>query len=332
MPNLSFLKNVELTELHVHVGSAVSALELWEIAQDQGLRLPTKDYWAFHKLIKMSTPEQYEEYLKRFDLTEKIQSSPNAMFEVIQRGIAKAYLKNNITKIELRFNPIYRNQKGSIDLDHIIVYAIHGMERAMLKFPVQAGLVLCLDRRLSNKENAGIVKKAIKYHKRGVVGIDLAGSISANDHARSFQPAQIKEMVADAKAAGLGITIHTGEVTEVNEMWEVIHELKPDRLGHGIACVHDPKLMKYLKEQNIVLETCPSSNLQTKVIANFDQMRQIYRALLNHQVKFTINTDGPEFLDTSLLHEYQLLLANHILTKEEILKANQIASAASFIN
>lgn len=327
----TFLEQLTIAELHVHVGSCISARELWEIAHDQGLRLPTKEFWSFNDIIKMDDPTDYETYLKKFDLTEQIQSSPDAMFKVLQRGIANAYLKSNITTIEPRFNPIYRNKKGLIDLDHIIVFSLQGMERAMLKYPIKAGLILCLDRRLNLTENTGIIKKAIQYQRRGVVGIDLAGSISSNDNARGFEPKHIEKIVQEAKEAGLGITIHTGEVTDTKEMWEVIHYLKPDRLGHGIACVNDKKLMKYLAENQIVLETCPSSNLKTKVVKNWQEMKQIYDTLKANSVPFTINTDGPEFLHTTLLKEYDLLLSQDILTKHDVIKANKLANQASFI-
>jgi adenosine deaminase len=330
-PKNNVPSETELTELHVHVGSSVSSIELWEIAHKQGLRLPTKSFWDFQKVIKMDKAQDYESYLKKFDLTEEIQSSPDAMFKVMQVGIAKAYLRNNITKVELRFNPIYRNKEGTIDLDHIIVFALQGMERAMLKYPVQAGLILCLDRRLGPKENKGIVDKAIKYHRRGVVGIDLAGSITANENSRSFEPKDIAEMVARAREAGLGVTIHTGEVTGPEEMWQVLKYLKPDRIGHGIACIKDEKLMQKLREEEIVLETCPTSNLQTKIIKDYEEMREIYHTLKENKILFTINTDGPEFLGTNLRTEFKKLINNNILSKEDLLKANHIASQASFI-
>ena len=78
MTDLSFLNNVELTELHAHLGFSVSPTMLWELAHDQGLKLPTKDYWQFERLITIYETKEYEEYLKLYDLTEKIQSSPEA--------------------------------------------------------------------------------------------------------------------------------------------------------------------------------------------------------------------------------------------------------------
>ncbi|MBI3576494.1 adenosine deaminase [Candidatus Gottesmanbacteria bacterium] len=331
MTDLSFLNGVELTELHAHLGFSVSPTMLWEIAHEQGLKLPTKSYWEFEKLVTIYEKKDYEEYLQLYDLTEKIQSSPEALFTAAQTAVSSAYRKNNITGLELRFNPILRNRNGDRDLDHLIVFTLQGMERAMLKYPVKVGIILMMDRRFSEHENATIVKKAIKYKNRGVVGIDLAGPITLNDHSKSFSPKQIAHMIKDAKTAGLGITIHTGEATNADEMWDVLETLAPHRIGHGIACVADPKLMKRLSDHHIVLETCPTSNLHTKLIKDFDHMQHIYQTLKKHHVPFTINTDGPEMQRTSLRGEYELLLKNNILTKEDLLKANDIARNASFI-
>jgi adenosine deaminase len=205
------------------------------------------------------------------------------------------------------------------------------MERAMLKYPVKAGIILMMDRRFTEEQNTAIVRKAIKYKNRGVIGIDLAGPIQVNDHSKAFKPKNIAPLVKEARAHGLGVTIHTGEATDSEEMWEVIEWLKPDRIGHGIACVHDAKLMRYLAQHKIVLETCPTSNLNTKLVRNFDHMREIYSALNEYNVAYTINTDGPEMQLISLRKEFEKLYRENILTAEDLLKANRIATEASFI-
>lgn len=331
MADLSFLNNIPLTELHTHLGFSVSPTMLWELAHTQGLKLPTKNYWEFEKLVTIYEQKNYEEYLQLYDLTEKIQSSPEALFTAIQVAISGAYRKNNITTLELRFNPILRNRGGERDLDHIIIFTLQGMERAMLTYPVRAGIILMMDRRFTFQENQAIVKKAIKYKHRGIVGIDLAGPIDRTDQSKAFKPQDITDLIEEARLAGLGITVHTGEATNISEMWEVVEILKPNRIGHGIACIEDDKLMQILKEQHIVLETCPTSNMNTKLVRDFNQMRHIYKILLKHQVPFTINTDGPEMQRISLRGEYEKLLDNDILTKEDILRCNEIAEKASFI-
>ena len=324
---MDWLTKLELTELHTHVGASVSPTMLWEMAHNQGIKLPTKDYWQFEKLITLQHKENLNDYLKKFELTELIQSSPEAMFTAMETAVSGAFRKNNITTLELRYNPIYRNRRGERDLDHTIVFSLQGMERAMLKYPVRAGVILCMDRCLPVAANKIIVEKAIKYKNRGVVGIDLAGSYDGPIRAK-----MIKGLVEQARAAGLGITIHTGETPDVAEMWEVVRELKPDRIGHGIAAAQDPQLMRHLVKTKTVLEICPTSNINTKVVSGYPQLKQIFARFLEFGVKFTINTDGSEMQQVNLREEFRRLLANKILTEPELVESNTTARKASFIN
>ncbi|KKU87327.1 MAG: Adenosine deaminase [Candidatus Beckwithbacteria bacterium GW2011_GWC2_47_9] len=324
---MDWLAKLELTELHTHVGASVSPTMLWEMAHNQGIKLPTKDYWQFEKMITLQHKENLNDYLKKFELTELIQSSPEAMFTAMETAVSGAFRKNNITTLELRYNPIYRNRRGERDLDHTIVFSLQGMERAMLKYPVRAGVLLCMDRRLPVAANKIIVEKAIKYKSRGVIGIDLAGSYDGPIKAK-----MIKGLVKEAKAAGLGVTIHTGETPDVNEMWEVVRELKPDRIGHGIAAVRDIKLMRYLAQSKTVLEICPTSNINTKVVKDYSEFKKIFTSLIDHGVKFTLNTDGPEMQQVNLREEFRRLLQNEVLTQVELIRANETARKASFIN
>jgi len=229
--------------------------------------------------------------------------------------------------VEIRMNPMLRSREGKIDLDHIIVYTLQGLERASLKFPkLKTGLILSMDRRFSGEVNRIIVDKAIKYRDRGVIGVDLAGPIDKN-----FSIDDLTGLSKRIHAEGLGLTIHTGEATDTDEMWEVVTKLRPDRIGHGIAAVHDEQLMTYLREHEIVLETCPSSNLKTQTVANLDEMHHNYQILLEHEVPFTINTDGPILQNTTLPREYQMLMDQGILSFKQAQEINARAHAVSFI-
>lgn len=316
----------ELTELHVHVGSAVDPSIMWEIAHDQGIKLPTKDYWEFKKLITALDKTTYDKYLDLFHWTELIQSSPEAMEKSIYSIASGAYRKNNITTLEIRFNPMKRNRGGERDLDHIIMASIHGMEKAMLAYPIKVGLIFCLDRSFNPDLNKIIAQKAIKYAKRGVVGIDLAGHIN-----KEFDLHDLVTMIADCRKAGLGITIHTGEATGPDEMMQVIELLSPDRIGHGIRSSEDEKTMREIAKRGIVLEVCPTSNVHTAVVKNLMDFKEIFAKFKSFEVPFTINTDGPEMLRTNLLNEYELLLKNNILTKDDLLVVSKTAKQASFL-
>src|SRR6267143_874768 len=167
----------ELTELHVHLGGAVDPAAMWGIAHDQGIRLPTKDYWEFVDLItvRKQSKKSFEDFLALYHWTELIQSSPLAVERSVYEVVGGAYRKANITTMELRFNPMKRNRGGEQDLDHIVAAALRGMDRATLEYPVKPGLIFCLDRAFPYELNEIIVEKAISWHDRGVVGVDIAG-------------------------------------------------------------------------------------------------------------------------------------------------------------
>ena len=114
-----------------------------------------------------------------FKWTELIQSSPLAIEQSVYHTIAGAYRKNNITLLELRFNPMKRNRGGEQDLDQIMMAAVRGIDRASLEYPVRTGLIICLDRTFDHKLNEILLEKALRYKSRGVVGIDIAGPASA---------------------------------------------------------------------------------------------------------------------------------------------------------
>ena len=98
----------------------------------------------------------FQAYLDLFHWTELIQSSPIAVERSVYEVIGGAYRKNNVTGLELRFNPMKRNRGGEQDLDHIIAAAVRGMDRAILEYPqVRAGLIFCLDRSSAGLTRSG---------------------------------------------------------------------------------------------------------------------------------------------------------------------------------
>src|SRR5499427_5654095 len=156
-----------LEELHTHLGGSVASEILWSIAHEQGIALPVKDYWEFDRLVTVSDPRGVAD-LNALDAiyhwTEMIQSSPLAVERSVHAAIGGAYRSQHITTFELRFNPMKRNRGGERDLDHIIMAASRGLDRAALEYPlVRAGLILMMDRTFSAELNGIIVEKAIRW-------------------------------------------------------------------------------------------------------------------------------------------------------------------------
>ena len=320
----------ELTELHCHVGGAVNPAIMWSVAHQAGIRLPTKDYWHFVELISVTHPDKVNnlaEYDQIFRWTELIQSSPMAIERSVYEVIGAAYRDCNVTTVELRFNPMKRNRGGERDLDHIISAAIRGQDRALLEYQqVHAGLILMMDRTFPLDLNSIIVDKALRYQTRGIIGIDIAGPPNADFSYRAHAP-----LVERAREAGLGITIHTGEEGRLEDMWEVVEHLRPQRIGHGILSAFDEPLLVRLREDGIVLEICPTSNLRTKAVRDLEQLREILGRLRGAGVAFTINTDGPEMLMTDLTNEYRVLVEHGIFGDADVRRCIKTAQEASFL-
>jgi adenosine deaminase len=324
-----------LAELHTHLGASVASEIMWSLAHEQGIALPVKDFWEFDGLVTIADPRQVDSLDALNDIyhwTELIQSSPLAVERSVHAAIGGAYRSQNITTLELRFNPMKRNRGGERDLDHIIMAAVRGLDLASLEYPlVRAGLILMMDRTFDERQNAIIVEKAIRYAPRGIVGVDIAGPRPGGAR---YPYRDLAPLVEEARAAGLGVTIHVGEEGEEHgeaEIGEVVEYLRPDRIGHGILAARHPELMAALREQEVVLEICPTSNLLTRALSGEEAVRETFRAFVDNGVPFTIATDGPEMMRTHLRDEFELLERIGALDANEIAAANQRGHDASFV-
>ncbi len=165
------------------------------------------------------------------------------------------------------------------------------------------------------------------------MGIDLAGT---ERNAVELDPTELgryRELYRHARAAGLGTTVHTGETagTGAEGVRAVVEQLEPDRIGHGVRAAQDERTMALLRERGVTLELCPSSNLATRAVASVEEMGRIIAALWSRGVKFTINTDGPYLLDTSMRGELRLLRDAGAISEEQIDQTLRWAREATFV-
>lgn len=329
---MDILQKTPLAELHAHLGTSISADILWQIAHESGFKLPQWEFLDFRNRIMLSPGHRVElnTYFREVyhPLLDKLSSGSHAVEQATYHTMTRAYHKQNITLMELRNNPLKHNKDGEFELDHMIMAMLRGMERALLECrQLSAGLIFCLAREFPPEKNSIIVEKAIKYRRRGVVGIDVAGPATKN-----FRFKDYAQLFEKARRAGLKITVHTGEVKEASDMWEALEHAQPQRIGHGIRAAYDRSLLQELARRKVVLEVCPMSNIATKAVENVDEVRFILRTFIEQKVKFCINTDWPEMIEGCRLRtQLQWLKDEKILTEQEIDQCNRTAFAASFI-
>jgi adenosine deaminase len=137
----------------------------------------------------------------------------------------------------------------------------------------------------------------------GVVGLGLGGP------EKGHPPEWFVDAFAEARAAGLASLPHAGEVVGPESVWGAIRTLHAERLGHGVRSVEDPALVDYLREHQIPLEICPTSNLRLGVYPNY--AAHPIRWLWDEGLYVTVNSDDPPMFNTDLVGEYQVL-ARHL--------------------
>jgi adenosine deaminase len=168
-----------------------------------------------------------------------------------------------------------------------------------------------------------VLQSALDYQRRGVVGIDLAGQEAGH----SGLP--FRDLFAQAKAAGLGVTIHAGEWAGADNVREAVEILGADRIGHGIRSVEDPGVLEMLHAQGTVLEICPTSNVQSGVVENFGA--HPLNALYLGGIETTINTDDPLICNVTMSDEIAQVVRSTPLTLDDVKQNILTAARASFL-
>ncbi|GAA4607617.1 adenosine deaminase/aminodeoxyfutalosine deaminase [Actinoplanes octamycinicus] len=139
---------------------------------------------------------------------------------------------------------------------------------------------------------------ALKQRPEGLISFGLGGPEAG------VSRAQFAEHFAAARAAGLHSVPHAGESTGPQAIWEAVRHLGAERIGHGIAAARDPELMDHLREHDIALEVCPTSNVCTRSVPSLAE--HPLPALVAAGVPVTVNSDDPPMFSTTLNREYQV--------------------------
>jgi adenosine deaminase len=306
-------------DIHLHLSGATDPVLLWEIISEAGLKSGAKDYWDFLRTHSagakgIHNPEQFFKIIHAVDAS---QSSPMAVEKCVYDSFKNSFL-NHCEYLELRWNCVKRSQNGQVDLDRLVVAARAGMERARNFFGIDGGLIMCMGRDMSPEANEAVFKKALKYHHKGVLGIDNAGPEDAPIYKKH---AYLEDFYRQAHRQQMITTIHTGETlrdwTE-EELEYVIKKIRPQRIGHGVQIHRFPKLLKLAAEAKIHFEVCITSNLTTGVVDSPETFSKIFEAFEAHHIPFSINTDHTYMLHTNIARENRIYEA---LRKGEIKQA-----------
>lgn len=311
-------------ELHRHLELSLRPATIKELAPQFGIAIPDEE--TFKERFLISEPMQdLSSVLNKFLDTQKLLASPEILERITFEACEDA-VREGIRILELRYAPTFvRLGHENLSFEQIHNSIVKGMERAEKELEIAVGLNCIIQRILPVKEAEQVTDFAID-HKDTFVGLDLA------DNEVGFDSKPFAPFFARAKKAGLGITVHSGEANVPKApryVKDAIDYLGADRIGHGVQIYRDESVMEYVKERNIPLELCPTSNWLTNAVPNAAE--HPIRQLMEFGVPVTVNTDDPGIFGIDLVHEYNLLAERQRFTAAEFDHCNDVAAKASFI-
>lgn len=313
----------KLIELHLHLDGSLRPETVWELAKEQNIKLPANTVDEVRD--QMQVPEDcrtLEEYLTRFDLPLLVLQTREAL-ERAAFELTEDLAKEGVTYAEIRFAP-QLSIKGGMTQEQAVEAAIEGVKRGMEQYPsIRVGLILCCMRGEDNEEwNLQTVETAKKYLGDVVCAVDIAGAESLYPTER-FAPVFEK-----VREYGLPSTIHAGEAAGPESMKTAL-AFGAKRIGHGVAAVEDPELVRRLIEEQITLEVCVTSNYQTKVVPSIEA--HPIRRLFNAGVRVTVNSDNRTVSNTNVRKELDILRNVFGFKEQEIEKMEEYAWEARFL-
>ncbi|MCS7251613.1 MAG: adenosine deaminase [Anaerolineae bacterium] len=319
----SLLYRLPKVDLHRHLEGSLRLSTLVEIARDHQIHLGLDADLEALLRFTASEPASFQRFLSRFQLLRLFYASQEAIRRMAYEAVVDAAL-DRVRYLELRFNPAALAQARGFHLEEVIEWVLDSVAQAQQRFNIQVRLILTIVRGEDPKIAWQIARLAVAHRPHGIVALDLAGDElceSATELVPVFQW---------AREQGLFLTVHAGEIGPSANIRHAILVMGAHRIGHGIQAIHDSDVLELIRERNVPLEICPTSNLQTGAVASFRHhpLPDLYRLGL----KVTLNTDDPSVSDTKLTDEYLFAMAGMGLHWQDLLRILENAAEAAFLS
>ena len=303
-------------ELHLHLDCSLSYVVVKQL-------YPSISYAQYQNTF-IAPPKCHDlaDFLTRAANHIRLMQTESAL-RLVTLDLMEQLKADHVIYAEIRFAPLEHLKEG-LSPEQVVKAVNEAISEGSQKTGVKAGLILCTLRHYPEAKSMETVKLVKAFRGTNVVGFDIA-----SDEA-GFPIDEHKSAFDFANQNGLNITAHAGEAKGAESVWETLEHFHPKRIGHGVRSVEDPNLLKFLKKNNIHLEICPTSNVQTNVVDQISDhpADKIYQA----GVSMGINTDARTIANTTLTKEYQTLSHNFEWQLAHFKKCNLEAIEHAFVD
>lgn len=309
-------------DLHNHLDGSLPAETILKLAKMSDVALPETDVQGITPYLTVSTDcTSLNEYLEKFAIPISVLQTEECL-ELAVYELFQSLSQQDVCYAEVRFAPGQHLQRG-LNQTQVVAAAVRGLHRAIAEYPIQGQLILCCMRGADEATNRQTIDVTKAFLGNGVCCADLAGAEAI------FPTSDYAELFRYAAASGVPYVIHAGEAAPAESIWAAIG-MGAKRIGHGIAAVQDEKLMAYLKETQIPLEVCVTSNVQTKGVPTVEEHPLLQ--MLDYGLAVTINTDNMTVSGTDMAQEYALATSALHMTPEQERRITEHSINAAFLS
>ena len=289
-----FVMEMPKVELHLHLEGAIPIETLFNLIRRGGKEPSIK---KIDDLRKKLTYTDFEQFMKVWIWKDTF-IKEERIFEEIAYQVLSNLSKQNVKYVEASYAPDNYWRQG-LSVRGITDCLIKGKERAYHDFGIQSELIVVLGRAYGPEIGMKCLEEVTPYLGKGVIGIDLGGN------EQRFPADPYAFVYKEARERGFRLTAHAGETAGADSIWTVVEKLGVERIGHGVRAYEDPRLVSLLKEREIPLEMCVTSNVRTGVCKSveFHPIKQYFQEGL----VVTVNSDDPTMFNTSITREYLVL-------------------------
>lgn len=316
-------RNVPFIDLHRHLDGSVRLETILDIGRKHDLPLPAFELETLRPFVQVSEPQPgllafFEKFKWQTIVMVDYDACRRIAYENVEDG------KNEgLDYLELRFSPWFMAEAYGLDPTGVTEAVVAGVQQGVADFGVSTNLIGIISRTYG-VETGQKELDALLTQKEHIVALDLAGD-EINYPGELFV-----DHFKQGRDAGWQITVHAGEATGAESIWQAINDLGATRIGHGLRAIEDSKLIDYLVKHDIGLEANLTSNVQTSVVPNY--AAHPLKQLLEAGVKATINTDDPSISGIDLPHEYEQAAPQAGLSIKQIHEAQRNALDLAFLS
>lgn len=315
---LEFIRRLPKAELHLHLEGTVTPDTLVELSQRRdGAPLSLDEARAIYRY------KDFTGFLMAFKaVTERLRTAED--YELVAYRMLERLAAQGVVHAEVYIAVGVVYYWGRTEFEPLFAGLERARQRAEQNFGISAYWIFDAVRHFGPEAAARVFRKAaeMRVNNPSIIGIGIGGD------ERKTGADVFREHYAEARAAGLRLTVHAGESVGPESIWAAIN-IGAERIGHGLTAIEDPELMSVLAERQIPVEICITSNLRTGCCRQLNE--HPVRSYFDAGLMVTLNSDDPAMFSSNLEDEYALAESEFEFTNEHLreLAANSIE--ASFL-